>query len=161
MPAVATHDEGGGEMARETTSTDDGRPAPGDRTVRPIPPGAFADAVRRRDLGALRDLFAEDAELHTPVVDEPVVGADNIEQIFVFLDQILDDIEITTELGGPDRYVFGFTARVGAEPLQVLDLLSLDEHGRITEFVVHTRPLAGTLALANAVDPHRQHFRPA
>lgn len=126
----------------------------------PIPPEAFANAVRARDLGAIGDLFTEDAELHTPIIDEPIVGRDNIGAVFMILEEILDDIEITTEISDGDQYVFGFHARVGGERLHVLDLLTLDQDGRITTFAVHTRPLAGTMALAAAIDPSRAQFRP-
>jgi hypothetical protein len=121
---------------------------------------AFAQAVRARDLSAVGPLFAADAELYSPVTEEPVVGRANLEVLFAFLNAILQDVEVTTEIAAPGQFVFGFKATVGGVPIQALDLLGFDDEGKITTFVVHTRPLAGTHALADVIAPGRSDFRP-
>lgn len=121
---------------------------------------AFARAVRNHDLDAIGHLFAEDAELHSPVAAEPIVGAENVALVFALLKDILQDIVVTTEIDTEDTFVFGFDARIADEPIRILDLLRFDEDGRIRTFVVHSRPLAGTNALAAAICPHRDWFSP-
>jgi SnoaL-like domain len=124
-----------------------------------VPRGAFARAVRERDLSAIGHLFAEDVELHTPTHPEPIVGRDSVAALFRVLAQIFEDIEILEELSTDDRFVLYFQTRVEGEPLQIVDLLSLDGQGRITTFVVTARPLDGLRALAEAIAPQRQQFR--
>lgn len=124
-----------------------------------VPPGAFAQAVRARDLSAVGDLFAEDVELHTPTHPEPVVGRDSVASLFEVLAQLFEDIEILEELSTDDHFVLYFQTRVGGELLQIVDLLSLDDQGRITKFVVTARPLSGLRALAETIAPERHQFR--
>jgi SnoaL-like domain len=124
-----------------------------------VPPGAFAQAVRERDLSAIGHLFAEDVELHTPTHPEPIVGRDSVVPLFGVLAQIFEDIEILEELSTEDHFVLYFQTRVGGEPLQIVDLLSFDHQGRIAKFVVTARPLDGLRALAETIAPERHQFR--
>jgi hypothetical protein len=125
----------------------------------PLPPNAFARAVRERDLSAVEHLFAEDVELHNPIHPDPIVGRDQVAPLFVVLSEIFEDIEIVEELVAGDRFVFSFETRVGGEPLQIVDLLSFDQAGRITKVVVTARPLAGLEAFADVIAPQRDRFR--
>lgn len=50
--------------------------------------------------------------------------------------------------------MLAFTAGVGGQSIQMVDLLSFDDDGRIETFVVTARPLAGIRALGAAVAPH-------
>lgn len=118
------------------------------------PPRAFAHAVRARDLDALFATFADDIELYSPVLAEPFVGRARVSRLFGVLVTTLEDIEITHELEADGQFALSFRARVGTEPIQIVDLLDFDETGHIKTFTVTARPLAGIQALAAAVSPH-------
>jgi len=117
-------------------------------------PKTFADAVRAGDLEAMQAVFADDIELYSPVLADPFIGRDRVERLFAVLVDTFEDIEVTDEISSSDRFVLAFTARVEGEPIQVVDLLSFDDEGRIATFVVTARPLAGIQALGAAVAPH-------
>ncbi len=119
-----------------------------------LAPGAFADAVRARDLEAIRATLAEDIELYGPVFAEPFVGRAQVGGLFGVLLEAFDGVEITDEVASGGRFVLRFRAEVGGEPIEVVDLLSFDDDGRIETFTVTARPLAGIQALAAAVGPH-------
>jgi hypothetical protein len=134
-----------------SAGSDPGEPAP---TATTMAPRAFADAVRAGDLQAIQATFADDIELYSPVMAEPFVGRDRVERLFTVLVDTFEDIEVLDEAESSSRFILFFDARVNGEPLQVVDLLSFDQHGKIETLVVTTRPMAGTQALAEAVAPH-------
>ena len=127
---------------------------PAEPTTTTMAPNTFADAVRTGDLEAIQAAFADNIELYSPVLPDPFVGRDRVERLFAVLVDTFEDIEITDEISSPDRFMLAFTARVDGEPIQVVDLLSFDDDGRIDTFVVTARPLAGIQALGTAVAPH-------
>jgi SnoaL-like domain len=119
-----------------------------------LPPQAFADAVRAGDLDALKATFADDIRLYSPVLTEPFIGRDRVDRLFDVLIETFRDIHITHELRARGQYALSFTARVGSEPIRIVDLLEFDESGHIKTFTVTGRPLAGVQALGAAVAPH-------
>lgn len=119
-----------------------------------LAPGAFADAVRARDLEAIRATLAEDIELYGPVFAEPFVGRAQVGNLFGVLLQVFEGVEIIDEVVSGDRFALAFRAEVGGQPIEVVDLLSFDDDGRIETFTVTARPLDGVQALAAAVAPH-------
>lgn len=123
-------------------------------TTTTLAPQAFADAVRSQDLDALTATFAADIELFSPVLPDPFVGKDRVTRLFKVLVETFEDIDITHELAENGHYVLSFDARVGSEPIKIVDLLDFDAAGRIKTFTVTARPLAGIEALAVAVAPH-------
>ena len=119
-----------------------------------LAPQAFANAVRARDLDALTATFADNIQLYSPVLTDPFVGRARVTRLFGVLIDVFQDIRITHEFVAPGRYALSFHARVGSEPIQIVDLLEFDRTGRIETFTVTGRPLAGVQALAAAVAPH-------
>lgn len=117
-------------------------------------PKAFANAVRNHDLEALTATFADGIELYSPVLPDPFVGKARVDRLFDALIKTFEDIEITHELESPGHFALAFHARVGTEPIQIVDLLDFDAAGRIKTFTVTARPLDGINALAMAVAPH-------
>jgi hypothetical protein len=119
-----------------------------------LAPRAFADAVRARDLVALKATFADDIRLYSPVLTKPFVGKARVDRLFDVLVTVFKDIQITNEFESPHNYALSFDSHVGTEPIRIVDLLTFDDAGRIKTFVVTARPLAGIQALAGAVGPH-------
>ena len=135
----------------EGSEPDDAAPA---ATPTTLAPAEFADAVRAGDLDAIGEVLADDVELYSPVLDEPFVGRDRVRRLFGVLLDILEDVKIREDIEAPGRFVLVFDARIGDQPIQVVDLLHFDDDGRVESFTITSRPLAGTQALAVAVAPH-------
>lgn len=128
-------------------------------TTTTLSPSAFADALRIRDLNALVATFAEDIELYSPLLAEPLVGRDRVTRVFsILLTDVYDDLEIVDELEDPGSYVVSYDAVIAApegnQSIHLVDVLMFDDQGRVETLTVTGRPLAGTQALASALAPY-------
>ncbi|KND24261.1 nuclear transport factor 2 family protein [Streptomyces anulatus] len=121
----------------------------------------FRAAVDRRDLGALDDLFTEDIRLYSPVKFTPFEGRPMVLGLFGVLLRTFEDFRYVGEFAGASQTSAGgteapsavllFRATVGGREIHGIDLLHLDDDGRIKEFTVMVRPQSAVQALGEAV----------
>ena len=98
------------------------------------------DAISAANEDALCALLAEDVVFHSPV--QTYRGRPQVVHLLVTVGGVLDAVDVTREVDG----VTFFAAQVEEHPLDgVLDQ-RVDEEGRITEFTLMLRPLAGLQA---------------
>jgi SnoaL-like protein len=115
---------------------------------------AFRAAVEAADHAAMVDALADDIRLHSPVAFRPFEGRDAVSQLFAALLETFEDFRYTDELRGDDGvHALIFRARVGDKQVEGLDLLRLDDEGKIYDFTVMVRPASGLMALAEAIGP--------
>jgi hypothetical protein len=122
-------------------------------------------AVEAKDLDALVATLAPEVTFHRPATMRPVQGREAVAELLGVLLEVFEDFRYVAQLSGAEEpgdplsagigplAVHGlvFRARVSGEDIEGIDMLSFDEQGRITSFVVMMRPLAGVLAIADAV----------
>ncbi|MFD4024406.1 nuclear transport factor 2 family protein [Streptomyces sp. NPDC058576] len=121
----------------------------------------FRAAVDSRDLGALDDLFTEDVRLYSPVKFTPFEGRPAVLGLFGVLLRTFEDFRYVGEFAGASQTsadgteaqsaVLLFRATVGGKEIHGIDLLHLDEDGRVKEFTVMVRPASAVQALGEAV----------
>ncbi|MGW4039845.1 nuclear transport factor 2 family protein [Streptomyces sp. NPDC004778] len=121
----------------------------------------FRAAVYSRDLGALDDLFTEDIRLYSPVKFTPFEGRPAVLGLFGVLLRTFEDFRYVGEFAGSSQTsadgteapsaVLLFRATVAAKEIHGIDLVHLDEDGRIKEFTVMVRPASAVQALGEAV----------
>ncbi|NUV70931.1 MULTISPECIES: nuclear transport factor 2 family protein [unclassified Streptomyces] len=121
----------------------------------------FRAAVDNRDLGALDDLFTEDIRLYSPVKFTPFEGRPAVLGLFGVLLRTFEDFRYVGEFTGASQTsadgteapsaVLLFRATVGGKEIHGIDLVHLDEDGRIKEFTVMVRPASAVQALGEAV----------
>lgn len=121
----------------------------------------FRSAVDNRDLGALDDLFTEDIRLYSPVKFTPFEGRPAVLGLFGVLLRTFEDFRYVGEFAGTSQTsadeaeapsaVLLFRATVGGKEIHGIDLVHLDEDGRIKEFTVMVRPASAVQALGEAV----------
>ncbi|MET9699599.1 nuclear transport factor 2 family protein [Streptomyces sp. NPDC006529] len=121
----------------------------------------FRDAVDRRDLDALKDLFTEDVRLYSPVKFTPFEGRPMVLGLFGVLLRTFEDFryvgrfdgaaEMSVDGAAAPAAVLVFRATVNGKEIHGIDLLHLDEQGRIKEFTVMVRPLSAVQTLGQAV----------
>jgi hypothetical protein len=113
----------------------------------------FRSAVDARDLSALLARFRDDAVLRSPVSFTPFEGREAIGQLLRILLEVFDEFRYTDELSADDRRTIAlvFRARVGDRDVEGLDLLRLDDAGKIRELTVMVRPRSALEALFAAV----------
>ncbi|PGH47503.1 serine/arginine repetitive matrix protein 1 [Streptomyces sp. Ru87] len=134
-------------------------------SVREPGPGATADrfraAVHDGDLAALDALFTDDIRFYSPVKFTPFEGKPLVLGLFRVLLRTFEDIRYVGHHDGssgtstdgteaPSAALI-FRANVNGKQIHGLDLLHLDEDGRIKEFTVMVRPQSAVQALGEAV----------
>ena len=118
----------------------------------------FREAVEAGDIEAGLELFAEDATLDSPVAFKPFVGIEQVGVVLRAVFETFEDFRYTDELDGDGVHALIFNARVGEKSVQGLDLIRMDDSGRITNLTVMIRPLSGLIALAEAMAPKVGHL---
>ena len=121
----------------------------------------FRIAVEKGELAALDDLFTEDIRLYSPVTFTPFEGKPMVLGLFGVLLRTFEDFryighfEGTAEAGADDEEapsaILIFRATVNGKQIHGIDLLQLDETGRVKEFTVMVRPQSAVHALGTAV----------
>ncbi|MFF9347228.1 nuclear transport factor 2 family protein [Streptomyces sp. NPDC014734] len=121
----------------------------------------FRAAVDRRDLAAMDDLFTEDIRLYSPVKFTPFEGKPMVLGLLRVLLRTFEDFryigdhtgtaQTSTDGTSAPSAVLLFRAGVGGKEIHGVDLLHLDEEGRIKEFTVMVRPQSAVHALGEAV----------
>ena len=111
----------------------------------------FALALSARDLGAMRETITSDVVLNSPILSTPFEGREAVMELFEVIVDTLEDLHYTVALGEDNVRFMSFRARVGKVEMEGADILRLDDDGRIKEFTVFFRPLAGTATLAAAL----------
>ncbi|MEU8721569.1 MULTISPECIES: nuclear transport factor 2 family protein [Streptomyces] len=121
----------------------------------------FRAAVDNKDLTALDDLFTEDIRFYSPVKFTPFEGKPMVLGLFGVLLRTFEDFRYVGDYTGTAQTsadgtsapsaVLLFRARVGGKEIHGIDLLHLDDDGRIKEFTVMVRPQSAVHALGEAV----------
>lgn len=117
----------------------------------------FRAAVEAGDVDAAVALLADDVVFHSPAVFHPYEGRETVGGLLRLVAETFEDFRYTDELAGGEATgsVEGlvFRAAVDGRELEGLDLLRLDDDGRIADFTVMIRPLSGLVALAQKLGP--------
>lgn len=126
---------------------------PHDATAHPVPtsPHPLRAATEGRDLDAMVDTLADDVVFRSPVISSPFHGRDEVRELFQIVLDRFHDLEYTGEVAGNGTHGLLFSARVRGRPVQGIQVLHVDEQGKIRELRVIARPLAGVAAIADVV----------
>lgn len=119
---------------------------------------AFKTAVENSDLAAASALLAEDVEFHSPVAFKPFKGKEAVTEVLRNVLETFEDFVYTDELEEGSLSTLYFDARIGDKNLQGVDILRLDDNGKIAHFTVMLRPLSGVIAMAEAMGPKVAHL---
>ncbi|MDI3386239.1 nuclear transport factor 2 family protein [Streptomyces sp. B-S-A8] len=121
----------------------------------------FQEAVDRRELGALGELFTDDIRLYSPVKFTPFEGKPMVLGLFGVLLRTFEEFRYVGRYAGTAETgvdgtvcpstVLLFRAVVGGREIHGIDLLHFDPEGRIKEFTVMVRPQSAVQALGEAV----------
>ena len=110
--------------------------------------------VATKDMGGLREILHPDVVFRSPVAHTPYAGAPVVELILGTVVQVFEDFTYHRTLTSADSrsVVLEFSASVSGRQLKGIDLIRIDDEGRIGEFEVMIRPLSGLQALAAEMD---------
>lgn len=121
----------------------------------PTPPttiSRWTDADRTGDLAGMRACLAADARLISPLTDGfSFHGAEEVMAVFAAAFELLDDIVIHRLTGSDDDWVLCGTNRLGAQNLEEIQWLRLDEEGLIAEITLFIRPMPAAVMLLGRI----------
>jgi hypothetical protein len=103
-----------------------------------------------RDAEALRATLAEDVVLHSPIIDVPFRGIDEVGDLYVVLLDAFEEFGYGLEMPTDDGLLFSWHAVVGGTSVEGVDIVRLDADGKVAELTVFMRPLAGVAAFVDA-----------
>ncbi len=106
----------------------------------------FRRAAEAKDLDLLKETLCEDVVLHSPVLFRGFEGRDAVAFVLEHVAATLEDLIYTGELVEEGAVALRFKAHVGDRELEGIDLLELDEQGRVAELTVFMRPFSALTA---------------
>jgi hypothetical protein len=114
----------------------------------------FRAAVEAQDLDAMIDTLAPGVVFNSPVAFKPFEGRETVGKVLEAVFHTFEDFRYTDELDGEDDvHALVFRARVGDKEVEGIDLLRLDDTGKIADFTVLVRPASALMALGEAMRP--------
>ena len=111
----------------------------------------FREAVEGKDLELLRDALRDDVVLHSPTTHRPFEGRDTVMFILGHVVEMLEDFRYTGELADGTAHMLRFEARVGDRQIEGVDLLDLDDDGKVSKLTVIMRPISGVTRFNEAM----------
>ncbi|QBF46231.1 nuclear transport factor 2 family protein [Janibacter limosus] len=108
----------------------------------------FREAIERHDMDAVEAMLADDVVFHSPVAYTPYPGKPITNAILRAVTEVFEDFRYVRQLQDGREEAYVFEATVDGLELTGVDLLTLDEDGKIVDFMVMTRPLRASQALA-------------
>lgn len=112
---------------------------------------AFRVAIDSRDMDAVESLLAEDVVFRSPVAFAPYPGKAITNAILRSVVEVFEDFRYVREIhdSGERNHAYVFEAKVDGLELTGCDFLTVNEEGKITDFMVMVRPLKAAQALAS------------
>jgi hypothetical protein len=100
-----------------------------------------------RDWDALPALLADDVTYYNPAQADPLRGKAALVSTLRLVFGIFEDFEYARRFTGDEGHALEFRGRVGDAPFTGIDLLRLDDDGRIADLVVMIRPVGAVAKL--------------
>jgi ketosteroid isomerase-like protein len=113
----------------------------------------FRAAIEAGDFAAVGDLFADDVVFRSPVAFKPYEGRAIVAAIIRGVGRVFTDFRYVRELADEDGRgsALVFETVVDGVSVNGIDLIRLDDAGKISELTVMVRPLSAANALAEAM----------
>ena len=107
--------------------------------------------VFQRDAEELLAILAEDVVFHSPYAAQPYASRRAAAQILTAVGEVLQDFTYHREIVEGHDWALEFSARVGDQAVNGIDLIRLNDAGLIVEFEVFVRPYNGLRVLGVAM----------
>lgn len=117
----------------------------------------WIEAAVSRDAVRARALLAEEVEVSPPFLEQPVQGAEAAMRVFGAFIRATREFQYGRIWLGSATAVLEFSAKIGEHSLTGLDVIEVDEDGRICRFEICARPLSAISALSEAACRHLQN----
>jgi len=109
--------------------------------------------VAEKDLAALHDVLAEGVTLGAPPYWSKLAGRPMVHHLLGLIVHTIEDFTYHREWIAGRELALEFRGRVGDAELQGVDLITLDDAGRIANLDVPMRPMNAVAALRDRIAP--------
>jgi len=108
--------------------------------------------VLEKDMDMLREIVADDVTLYSPVVFKPKKSKD--ETLFVLSNviQVFENFAYHREFADGNNLALEFSANIGEKSCKGIDLIEINDSGKLVNIEVFIRPVQGLLALGEAMN---------
>lgn len=103
--------------------------------------------VETGDAAILDKLLAENVRFHSPFVWKPKEGKVMTIKILTTVTQVFKDFRYVREILDENNWALEFEAKIGELNLRGVDLIQLNDEGKIIDFEVMVRPANALQAL--------------
>ena len=103
--------------------------------------------VETGDPAILEEILAETVKFHSPFVWKPKDGKAATIKILTTVATVFEDFRYVREIVDGQNFALEFEARIGELTLRGVDLIQIDESGKIIDFEVMIRPANALQAL--------------
>ena len=114
------------------------------------------EAVATKNDALLLDLLAEDVELASPVFWRPKQGKTQVHLILKTIIRVFEDFSYHRQWINDNSWSLEFSARVADKALKGIDLIELNDEGKIVHLEVFIRPLNALQVFALAMGERLQ-----
>jgi hypothetical protein len=95
----------------------------------------------------LEEILADNIKFHSPFVWKPKDGKPMTIAILTTVTKVFEDFKYVREILDEQNFALEFEARIGELTLRGVDLIQIDEAGKIIDFEVMIRPANALQAL--------------
>ena len=118
------------------------------------PPTPYRAALDARDADALAAACAPGVAFNSPITSRiRFEGREDFRELARTVLDLYDEFRVVEEFGSYETRAVHMHARVGSQELDEVQILRLDDQGRVREITMFVRPLAGLAALTAALGP--------
>ncbi len=103
--------------------------------------------VETQDATILDELLADNVQFHSPFVWKPKDGKAMTTIILTTVTQVFQEFRYVREILDENNWALEFEAKIGELTLRGVDLIRLNEEGKIIDFEVMIRPANALQAL--------------
>jgi hypothetical protein len=123
-------------------------------TVAPAQTSPLRTAAEAGDLEGMVQACAPDVVLHSPLTFKAKFrGRDEIRELFAAVLEVFEDIRYVEEHAFGDRWVVVVQARVAGRRLEEVQVVRVDDQGRISDLRLYIRGIAALTAVMATVGP--------
>ena len=109
------------------------------------------EAVENKNMTILAEILTEDCIFRSPFLWKPKHGRPLAVAILKAASQVFEDFAYHRQMTDGSSWTLEFSAHIGEIGLKGVDLICINEAGKITEVEVLVRPFKGLQALAEAM----------
>ena len=114
----------------------------------------YRAALEAQDPAALAEACAPDVVFHSPITSQiRFEGRDELAELFRNVLEVYDDFRFVDEFGTGDTRTVNLHARIGRQELDEVQIVRLDDSGKVREITMFVRPLPGLTTLLAGIGP--------